>query len=285
MGTVAYAAPEGTQSPTCPALRICPLSIVETSVGSHIEPIGIACLMVGVYCLQRGFHRSAAMGIAWATATKLAPALILIPLMLSRRKVALMCLLIIVLGCGSFCLYYEAIPQGLSAYAQRWRANDGIFAVVHNIFEIIWPSDGGAIPMPSFIAHFVDTVVGQSPGGPIGTVWSNELVLSLTKVVCGAAVIGTIVWSINYRLPVIESWLCMMTVLLLCSPVVHPWYILWVLPFAILCLSNSNSAIAILVLVWSLTSWLAYWAKVSFEANGTWNESNCIKLWNTVHSA
>ena len=58
---------------------------------------------------------------------------------------------------------------------------------------------------------------------------------------------------------------------LLLSPTVHPWYLLWVLPFLAL---RAN-------LAWMAFSWLvllAYHVLGDYRATGVWQESGWIRL-------
>ncbi|MEE2786609.1 MAG: glycosyltransferase 87 family protein [Myxococcota bacterium] len=255
-----------------------PLSIVETSVGTHIEPIAVATLCLGLYCVSQGRRGLAAISLAWATALKIAPILMFFSLLRAHRRVLLWWMLLLIIGIGAFMLYFDDWPQGLKVFAQRWRANDGFFAVLYGLGSTIWPSGEGPLIVPSFLVQFVDVVVGHTPGGPHGTVWSNELVLALSKGICGILVGVAILWSALHRESPDRAWLVVMTILLLVSPVVHPWYLLWVLPFAILNLSGSTQPIACMVLAWSLTIWLAYWAKVSHATTGVWAENAWVKI-------
>ena len=68
-----------------------------------------------------------------------------------------------------------------------------------------------------------------------------------------------------------------MGTLLLVSPVVHPWYLLWILPFAVLYEGKTVPILKDPFIIWSCTIWLAYWPKVSYELTGIWSESDLLK--------
>jgi hypothetical protein len=59
---------------------------------------------------------------------------------------------------------------------------------------------------------------------------------------------------------------------LLLSPILHPWYLLWVLPFLALGVAAQRAWVWPLV-VWNLTIFLAYWPRPDFLRTGVWQAS------------
>jgi hypothetical protein len=60
-------------------------------------------------------------------------------------------------------------------------------------------------------------------------------------------------------------------VLLLCSPVVHPWYVLWLLPAALWCGPPAW-------VLWCFLAPLSYWVLPGYLATGVWAEAWWVKL-------
>ena len=66
---------------------------------------------------------------------------------------------------------------------------------------------------------------------------------------------------------------CPLSAVLLLSPVVHPWYLLWILPIALLTLARDPAARwPWAFVVWSVTSWVAYLPRPHYLASGVWAE-------------
>ena len=75
--------------------------------------------------------------------------------------------------------------------------------------------------------------------------------------------LGVVAW--RRRWPAEYAMLMLVFVLLLCSPVVHPWYLLWLYPLAIA--SNHRPA-----LVWTAVVVLAFWGPGSVLDGGDWSD-------------
>ena len=255
----------------------CPVSIIETSIGTHIDTIGVAFLVAGL--LAATYHQNfrASISIAWAAGIKIVPILVCIPLWLFRRKVSVLTVVTISTITLLFFFHYDGGPRGLTSFAQRWRGNDGLFALIYGIGDSFWPNDGHPINIGRTLASLFGYLSGKTTGTPEHLIWPNELVFALTKLICGAILMGVLIRSIWTRQTTIRFWMNAMGTLLLVSPVVHPWYLLWVLPFVVL---YEGKAVPILkdpFIVWSCTICLAYWPKVSYELTGIWSESDLLK--------
>jgi alpha-1,6-mannosyltransferase len=171
-----------------------PLPIIEFAGGGHMDVIGISLLFLSYLLL---YHRQAALsGITFAAAvlTKYLPALVL-PWLLKQGKWKF-----VITGAtaGLFLLlaYYSPdwkMFSGVLSYYKKWRFNDSLFG-----FLYLWL--GGA--EPARIAGMLFTVLAAG--------------------FCLAAKFSF------YR----SAFVIFGTVILF-SPVVHPWYLCWVLPLLV----------------------------------------------------
>ncbi len=81
--------------------------------------------------------------------------------------------------------------DGLFAYDLRWRANDSLF-------------------------HFLYAITGS---------------LDVSKLIAGVVVAALIGWLLYRRVPPLRASYLTIGTILLMSPTVHPWYIMWLVPY------------------------------------------------------
>lgn len=233
-----------------------PLLVVETAWSGHFESLGILMLVVVVVLAlpARGTGSAAdspdapdtgpvpgdakagssgarfasrswtpwAMGtvLALATLTKFAPVAALPAL--TRRygvRVFAACVVVLVLFHLPYAEAGSALWAGLATYAEHWRAYEGAFAVIE-----------AALP------------------GPMAS-----------RYLSGALVLAVVAWATLRNFDAERALFWILGAGLLLSPTFHPWYALWILPFAVL---RRNRA-------WILLSGLAF---VTYRGLGTYLE-------------
>jgi hypothetical protein len=123
----------------------------------------------------------------------------------------------------------------LSVFAAKWRSNDFLFGFLHGSGPVSEESLSGA----------------------------KRLALLVV------ALAGVLVLLTRRPLPSAHSWI--LGAALLVSPVVHPWYLLWLLP-ALLFVPH------VAFWVWTATVILAYHPLPGFLAAGTWSEERAFVL-------
>ena len=124
------------------------------------------------------------------------------------------------------------IFEGLRTYALKWRFNDPVFSVLY------------------------ESLRQPGPG------WDDEALLAARQV---SAVLWLAVaaWCVRWRDPVRISFALLGAYVVL-SPTVHPWYLLWVLPFLPLFPSPAW-------LAWSGLVLLAYEVLSGYRETGIWS--------------
>lgn len=169
-----------------------PLLAAEVAGSGHVDILGGLLLLVSFAALLRRWRTVAAVAFALAVAVKFLP-IVLLPLYWRRIRVrdAVLAAIVFALLYLPF-LNHGRIPIGsLRAYIQSFRFNDPVFAALERV----------AAP----------------------------------QVVVGVAVfIGVLiaVWFRNrFRTLSADAFAWPMAAVLLCAPVVYPWYLLWLLPF------------------------------------------------------
>jgi alpha-1,6-mannosyltransferase len=184
-----------------------PLLAVEVAGSGHIDIVGALLLLLSVAALGRRWRTVAAVALGLSVAVKLLP-IVLLPLYWRRVRVRDGALAAIVGGLLYVpFLNHGRIPIGsLGTFVQRFRFNDPMFATLEHVAA------------PQLIVGLAVLV------GLLTAFWIRRKAAELSAV--------AFAWP--------------MAACLLCAPVVYPWYLLWLLPFA-------RSVATVPLIIWTVT--------------------------------
>lgn len=183
----------------------CPLPITEICIAGHQDIVGVFLLTLTVL-LATGKRRPELTAVALVAAgfTK-GFALVLLPLFarkLGRRFVFAAFWALIVIGMPMW-VYLPKFLYGMRQYLQTVHVNSSIFYWLDQVFA----------PITSFHFEFVNKIAD-------------------------AIILTAIFWSVRKpvqdNLDLLRRALIVISVTLLVVPTLFPWYLLWVLPFAML---------------------------------------------------
>lgn len=204
-----------------------PLAVLETAGSGHVEPLGTALIVLATACIIGRRPGPSTIALGAAVNVKLLP-LILVPGWIRRLRGRHVLLLAaaIVLPALPYALTGPPVGSGLFDYAERWERNAVAFDVVRVALERV---DSAAALEPA-VAWARDAIGDGVPWDAVREwTWPDRL----ARLVVAALALAWIV-RLTFRrgLDVSrEAFLAVGGVLLL-SPTLHPWYLLWVLPFA-----------------------------------------------------
>lgn len=203
-----------------------PLLVVETAWSGHLEALGLFWMALLLLQCRRPGNGPVGAGVALALAalTKLAPAAALPPL--ARRlgsRFVLAFGLVALVAYLPFADAGAALWTGLGTYAEHWRFNEGAFLLL----EALLP-----------------------PGRP-------------PRIAAALLVLAVVAWTTLRRFGPERALFWILGTGLLLSPTVHPWYVLWALPFAALRVSRPWLLLSGLV-------FLGYWGLGSYQRTGIW---------------
>ena len=174
----------------------CPLVIKEIAFTAHPDGVGICLLLAAIVLARNRRWQSAAICLGMAAGAKVF-ALVLVPLVLLRARIRcwVLCGVTILALYAPFVLSGGTDMQSLRVFAQKWEFNSALFGLITNLLGV----------------------------------FETKLVLGLMFAAFW------IFYSARYRKDGADSiprgdWLY--GALLLVSPVINPWYLLWLLPFA-----------------------------------------------------
>ncbi len=181
-----------------------PLVIKVVAGSGHFDALVGMTLAACALFVVRGARTSAALSLGFAVLAKLLP-VVLLPF-LARRIGWRYCALVLAVVVSGYLPFLDAGPallDGLGTFAQRWRFNSGVF-----------------LPLEYLAAFF-------SP--------NPELVARLAS---GVLIVVLLVWLANRDDGSYASFpgyaAAALGGLLILSPTVMPWYLLWLLPIAAL---------------------------------------------------
>jgi len=177
-----------------------PLVLVEFSAAGHLDSLMILGLLAGLDLWESGRRELGAAAWAAAALVKVAPIVMLSWLLLRRPRYAVLFLAVVIIGLipavpGLAAALRAAPESGIAAFSSDWLANPSLYAALSTFVE-------------SASARRLILVVIV---GAFSLPWARRCADDAARYLCG-----------------------MILAVLLASPVVQPWYVLWALPFALL---------------------------------------------------
>ena len=203
-----------------------PLLLVEVAWSGHLESLGLLALALTIRFAGQGRVRGASAGVALAiaTLTKFAPAAAL-PALVRRQGLpaAIGFLATVALLYLPYASAGQALFTGLRTYNEHWWFMKGAFGVLEWI-----------------------------AGDPINA-----------RRLAAVIVLGVIGWTAWKAMELDRALLWILGAGMIFTPTLHPWYVLWMLPMAVLRQSRP----------WLLLSGLAftgYFGLGSYQDTGEW---------------
>lgn len=203
-----------------------PLPVTETAGQGHLDSLGVALLLAAIVYLGRRRFLSAGFAFATSALTKYVPLAAALPLV--RRAGARFFLAAVVTGATVWGLAARggASPAaGLGPYATRWEFNSVLYPAVARVVE------STDLPERAKAAFLRWKERLDHPA------WMQEMFpyfysAFFARVLLALALAVVLVGIAARERDVDGAVLASLAALLLVSPTLHPWYLLWVLPFA-----------------------------------------------------
>jgi Glycosyltransferase family 87 len=203
-----------------------PLAIFESAGQGHLDSLGVALLLASLVYLKREQPVRAGAALALSVLTKYVSGFAAIPL-LRRGGLQLTAAAITVGGTIWLASVRGGVLPigGLSHYAHRWEFNSFGYPALTQIFE--------RLDLPAYAKHAFSNLKGWL-GHPD---WMQTLFpFFYAEFFARAALAITlcaVVLVVGWRVRQVEAAVfASLGALLLASPTLQPWYLLWILPFA-----------------------------------------------------
>jgi hypothetical protein len=191
-------------------LLLSPLTVLEIGRDGHADALAALGMAIGIFGFLRLRPRVGYAGFALAALAKLNGFIAFVAAVRATRRGLVIGLAIASLVLVPVVVAGRAALGSLFEYATRWRAGDGAFTILLAIAEAILGGDW--------------TRIGDF------TVTRHQLARGLAFAVFGALSF----FALRRRFPierVPEKAGLVLLFLLLLSPTLHPWYVVWLLPF------------------------------------------------------
>jgi hypothetical protein len=210
-----------------------PLPIVESAGSGHVEPVGVLlAVLAGAWLMDRRPVRSM-LALAAGVHVKLFPLALAGPY-LRRTGVRMLAVLLPALALP-LALYGATGPPlgaGLVDYAERWERNAALYALVEAPLATLDPK-----PALEAALGMAQRAFG---GWPVAWdfLYRHSGPRDLSRATVAVLAVGFVVWvARRKRGDLVRDSLLAFGGPLLLSPTIHPWYLLWVLPWAAACAS------------------------------------------------
>ena len=247
-----------------------PLVIVEFSGSGHADVIAIFFLLFSLYLAVKARSIWAGAMLGFSFLAKFSGVIIL-PFfedIRSRWKTLALTLAaalsVIVLGYAAFLDAGPYLNKGLFEYASNWEFNSSWYSLAY---------------------HYVQDLFGIPPTGEtfLGMETNNKArAAAKFMMICSGFFIFTGVFIHHVRKSyegqkenVLKAAFILIGTVILLSPTLHPWYVIWVIPF--LCIFPNAAWILFTGLVF-----LSYAVLKEYHLTGLWQESLEIRLWEYV---
>ena len=184
-----------------------PLLVTCVTYSGHVDILGVLLLLLSVASLERRWRTFATITFGLAVAVKFLP-IVLAPLYWCRVRVrdGLLAVLIVVLLYVPF-LRSGSVPTGsIAVFVERFRFNDPVFAEIERVVK---PRVAAGLAL--LVGLMTAAILRRRQDGysPQAFAWT-------------------------------------MAASLMCAPVVYPWYLLWLLPFA-------RSVSTVPLIIWTIS--------------------------------
>ena len=209
-----------------------PLVLIEISGSGHHDSIFVFFLILSLYLFLLNRSKMSLFSLALSFLSKLT-AIVMLPLYIKRikNKEFLIFPLVTVLFYLPFILDIDGFLRTLITVGSKWRFNDSIFSII--------------------------------------IYYTGSLVVS--KMIILLFFILLTIYLVYRKTDMMKSGYILIGALLILTPNLHPWYIVWIVPF--LCFFKNRAWIVLTSL-----ALISYQVLVGFVETGIWQESLWVKL-------
>lgn len=249
-----------------PAYLLNPLIVVELGWSGHLDVVAYMSVLVALLIWQRGGHElrwvlAAGLMLGLSISAKFLGVMALGLMLLTpgprtlqnRATLAVLSVAVVGVSYGPFLGAGAELFSGFGTYAASWRSNDMVFRAIYSATEFglqLGHSD-----------KLVFEVLGRS-------VASDQVAATAGKGIAVLVLMIVFGFAVAVIRDSLYGFLLLMLTLLIMAPTVHPWYVAWLVPFAVL--SVGSRALGLSALLWSASVVLAYTAWHSYHGGGPW---------------
>ncbi len=236
-----------------------PLLIIETYHSGHLEIIGALFFWLAVYTFYKHYDWRSILFFSLAIMTKFIPLISGIPLLINKfiRKGLL------VLGISAVILIPFSLGgtlplPGLYSYLNRWEFNGAIYQIINSFFK--WVNVREFEWMTAMLGGHLEIFY-------INTAFYYKMIAVIILLVVIFDQINKLKPIAGFRgIRFIQTSYILTGTILLLTPTLYPWYLIWMIPFLIFQPNWSWLSFTFLIQ-------LSYYVLKHYSINGNWEES------------
>ena len=239
-----------------------PLVIIETYSSGHFEVIGICFLIIALYYFYQNKSFKFLTATIMAILVKFIPFIIILPFLKNKfwnKVLTIVGVVIIVLLIFSL---DGAMPiAGIISYTNRWEFNGALYKAFTSIINFLGVVDKEWISL---------TYSGRVETIYITSAFYYKIMAFIAMLVILVDQMKKLKMTASFRgINYFQASFFVCATLLLLSPTLYPWYLIWLIPFLIF-LPNWSW------LFFTMLIQLSYYVLQNYHTNGVWEESNVI---------
>ncbi len=213
-----------------------PLVVLEIAGNGHLESLGIVALLAAVYFFLKGRDRIALAALGGGVLVKFLPLVFLPGFARWRGWMPMNCPALLIVPCVVLLGYLPFVWAGapvwgsLGTYAQHWSFNSPVFDGL-----VLLCGDG-----------------------------------RVARGIIAALFLGIALFLVRMRLPILRYAYLTAAAFVLLTPTLHPWYVVWLIPFLVFYRHPAWIAFSLLVA-------LSYHVLIQYDARGVWEEAMWVR--------
>ncbi|MBW3563196.1 MAG: DUF2029 domain-containing protein [Acidobacteria bacterium] len=221
------------------AWALCPIVVWEGVWNLHLDLLAALFVVIAWASMRRrsGMGAGAALGVAAGlkvTPLAMAPSLFLAAK--NRARFLLGAAIVLVVAAAPFAVSGRFMP-GMREFAINWSFNSPLYEMLTSFFRGVDATAGLKMLWGRVAPALISSAAVEA-----GYSWIHPGMMARATL----AVVGVVIATLLLRwVPPARSAAAVFAILLLCSPTIHPWYWLPVLPIAILAGQRWVSALAL----------------------------------------
>jgi Glycosyltransferase family 87 len=210
-----------------------PLVVAEVAGNGHVDILAVLLLITGIHLIISKRSALSTIALGLSAGAKFLP-LLAFPIL--ARRVRRRHWLLAVLALAAVYLPYasagSALFRGLREYAERWQHNDSLFTLLLAGLDLLHPTPALKQGI-AWLQRLLDDPAW------IGVLYSYAYPVYLARILAFLLAVSLAVTLAWRRADPVRGTFLLIAGVLLLSPTVHPWYLLWIAPFLALCPSRA----------------------------------------------
>lgn len=205
-----------------------PLAVFESAGMGHLDSAGVALLVAALLLLEQGHNLRSGAALALATLVKYVPIFAFLPFLRRGR-----CLLLVSFALTGGALWWAGCrggfspAAGLGNFAARWEGNSVVYPVFERAVELSRLPERAKARYAAWKAARPQKPWMERP-------WRYFYAAFFARAFLGGLLVAGLAVIAARQSDPLAAVAASMELLLLLSPVFHPWYALWMLPLAAL---------------------------------------------------